>query len=134
MPAETAARTVTTKVDGFIERLYVDFTGRAVRRGEPLFDLYSPMVVAAQQELLLAIRLRDALGAAPAADARANAESLVEGSRRRLRYWDLDEEQIQEVERSGVEAAVEKEASPTTVVPAKVAAGKEQKRPLPVRE
>ena len=101
VPAETAARTVTTKVDGFVERLYVDFTGREVRRGEPLFDLYSPMVVAAQQELLLALRLRAALGTAPSAEARANADSLVEASRRRLRYWDLDEEQIQQVERSG---------------------------------
>ncbi len=101
VPAETAARTVTTKVDGFVERLYVDFTGREVRRGEPLFDLYSPMVVAAQQELLLAIRLRDGLGAGAGAEARANADSLVEASRRRLRYWDLDDEQIREVERTG---------------------------------
>ena len=101
VPAETAARTVTSKVDGFIERLYVDFTGREVRRGEPLFDLYSPMVVAAEQELLLAIRLRESLGAAAAAAARANADSLVIASRRRLRYWDIDDEQIAEIERSG---------------------------------
>ena len=101
VPAETAQRTVTTKVDGFVERLYVDFTGREMRRGEPLFDLYSPMVVAAEQELLLAIRLRDALGTAAAGPARANADSLVVASRRRLRYWDIDDSQITEVERTG---------------------------------
>jgi membrane fusion protein, copper/silver efflux system len=114
VPAETAARTVTTKVDGFVERLYVDFTGREVRRGEPLFDLYSPMVVAAQQELLLAVRLRDALGSSPTAEGRANADSLVEGSRRRLRYWDVDEEQIHEVERSGTTRRVVTFRSPIT--------------------
>ena len=101
VPAETAQRTVTTKVDGFVERLYVDFTGREVRRGEPLFDLYSPMMVAAEQELLLALRLRDALGTATSGSARANADSLVVASRRRLRYWDLDDQQIAEIERSG---------------------------------
>lgn len=101
VPAETAARTVTSKVDGFVERLFVDFTGREVDHGEALFELYSPMIVAAQQELVLALRLRAALGEAPAADARASADSLVAASRRRLRYWDVDEEQISAVERTG---------------------------------
>lgn len=101
IPAETAARTVTTKVDGFVERLYVDFTGRQVTRGEPLFDLYSPMLVAAQQELLLAVRLRNSLGAASTSEAAQNADSLVAASRRRLEYWDIDAEQIAELERTG---------------------------------
>jgi membrane fusion protein, copper/silver efflux system len=101
VPAETAARTVTTKVDGFVERLYVDFTGRAVRRGEPLFELYSPMLVAAEQELLLALRLRSALGPDAAPEAAQNADSLVAASRRRLEYWDIEPEQIAELERSG---------------------------------
>ncbi|MDP3773191.1 MAG: efflux RND transporter periplasmic adaptor subunit [Gemmatimonadales bacterium] len=100
-PAETASRTVTTKVDGFVERLYVDFTGRAVRQGEPLFELYSPMLVAAQQELLLAVRLRGSLGAAPSSEAAQNADSLVAASRRRLEYWDISADQIAELERSG---------------------------------
>jgi Cu(I)/Ag(I) efflux system membrane fusion protein len=99
--AETAARTVTTKVDGFVERLYVDFTGRNVQQGEPLFDLYSPMLVAAQQELLLALRLRAALDAATAADARRNADSLVAATRRRLEFWDVPADQIAELERTG---------------------------------
>ncbi len=101
IPAETAARTVTTKVDGFVERLYVDFTGRAVRQGEPLFDLYSPMLVAAQQELLLAVRLRNSLGTVPSGEALQNADSLVAASRRRLEYWDISADQVTELEQSG---------------------------------
>lgn len=101
-PAETAQRTVTSRIDGFVERLYVDFTGRAVRRGEPLLDIYSPMLVSAQQELLLAVRLRAALGESASGDASRNADSLVAASRRRLQYWDIDDDQVAELERSGV--------------------------------
>jgi Cu(I)/Ag(I) efflux system membrane fusion protein len=101
-PAETAQRTVTSRIDGFVERLYVDFTGRAVRRGEPLLDIYSPMLVSAQQELLLAVRLRAALGENPASDAARNADSLVAASRRRLEYWEISADQLAELERSGV--------------------------------
>lgn len=99
--AETAARTVTSRVDGFVERLAVDFTGRPVFRGEVLLDLYSPMLVAAQQELLLAVRLRTALGATPTSDAAQSADSLVAAARRRLQYWDISDDQIAELERSG---------------------------------
>jgi multidrug efflux pump subunit AcrA (membrane-fusion protein) len=101
VPAETANRTVATRVDGFVERLYADFTGRDVRQGEPLLDLYSPMLVAAQQELLLAVRLKNALGADPGPEAARNADSLIAGSRRRLAYWDISEDQIAELERTG---------------------------------
>lgn len=101
VPAETARRTVTSKIDGFVERLFVDFTGREVRRGEPLMELYSPMLVAAQEELLLAVRLRRALGADAASEARQHADSLVVASRRRLEYWDVDAGQITGLERAG---------------------------------
>lgn len=101
VPAETARRTVTAKIDGFVERLYVDFTGREVRRGEPLMDLYSPMLVAAQEELLLAVRLRRSLGTDASAEARLHADSLVAASRRRLRFWDIDSAQVVELERFG---------------------------------
>ena len=101
VPAESAARTVTSRVDGYVERLAVDFTGRPVYRGEVLLDLYSPMLVAAQQELLLAVRLRSALGATPTPDAAQSADSLVAAVRRRLQYWDISEDQIAELERSG---------------------------------
>ncbi len=101
VPAETAVRTVTLKVDGFVERLFVDFTGREVRRGEPLLELYSPMLVAAQQELLLALRLRQTLGAAAGAEAVRNADSLVAAGRHRFAYWDVGDDLVLELERSG---------------------------------
>ena len=100
VPAETAQRTVTTRVDGFVEQLYVDFTGRPVRRGEPLLDLYSPMLVSAQQELLLAVHLRRSLGAEPAGEAARNADSLVAAARRRLQYWEISDDQIAQLERT----------------------------------
>lgn len=99
--AEPAVRAVTTRVDGFVERLYVDFTGREVRSGEPLMEVYSPMLVAAQQELLLAVRLRSALGQAASMEAVQQADSLVAAARRRLEYWEIDAAQIAELERSG---------------------------------
>ena len=97
---ETRVTTISSKVDGWVERLHVDFTGRAVRRGEPLFALYSPMLVTSQEELLLAHRLaRDV--AAGGADARAGADDLVASARRRLAYWDVPEREIARVERTG---------------------------------
>ena len=99
-PAETAQRTVTSRVDGFVERLLVDFTGRPVRRGEPLLEIYSPMLVSAQQELLLAVHLRRSLGADPTGDAARNADSLVAAARRRLQYWEISDDQIAELERT----------------------------------
>jgi Cu(I)/Ag(I) efflux system membrane fusion protein len=100
-PAETAQRTVTTRVDGFVDQLHVDFTGRMVRRGEPLLELYSPLLVSAQQELLLAVHLRSSLGADPSGEAARNADSLVAAARRRLRYWEISDDQIAELERTG---------------------------------
>lgn len=105
-PLETVVRTVgrieasedrladvTPKIDGFVERLYVSTTGEGVRRGQALLTLYSPELVAAQEELLTAIRLRDRFepGSGPA---RENAERMVEATRRRLAWWDISEAQI----------------------------------------
>jgi Cu(I)/Ag(I) efflux system membrane fusion protein len=97
---ETRVSTISPKVDGWVERLYVDFTGRQVRRGEPLLTVYSPMLVSAQEELLLARRLAGAV-ATGAGDARAGAEDLVASARRRLAYWDIGPAEIDRIERSG---------------------------------
>src|SRR5687767_6257290 len=97
---ETRLTTIAAKVDGWVERLHVDYTGRPIRRGEPLFALYSPMLVTAQEELLLAHRLaRDV--AAGSVDARAGADDLVASARRRLAYWDVPASEIARIERSG---------------------------------
>jgi hypothetical protein len=54
---------VHTKFEGYVERLYVDFTGKFVKQGDPLLSIYSPELIATQQEYLLALRARKELGA-----------------------------------------------------------------------
>ncbi len=97
---ETRVTAVSPKVSGWIERLYVNYTGQPVQAGAPLLSIYSPMLVTAQEELLLAIRLaRDVQGAS--ADAQANAAEMVASARRRLSYWDIPAADIARIERSG---------------------------------
>lgn len=97
---ETRVKTVSLKVDGWVEHLYVDFTGQEVAAGAPLLAIYSPMLVTGQEELLLAKRLETDV-AGGAADARANAASLLSAARRRLAYWDVPADDIARVERTG---------------------------------
>jgi Cu(I)/Ag(I) efflux system membrane fusion protein len=93
-------RAVSPRIDGWVERLYVDYTGRAVRAGEPLLAIYSPMLVAAQEELLLARRLaRDVAGGTE--DAARGADDLVAAARRRLALWEIPESEIARIESAG---------------------------------
>ena len=97
---ETRVTTIAPKVDGFVERLYVATTGQPVRRGEPLLALYSPMLVTAQEELLLARRLASDV-AAGTSDAKRSAEELLSSARRRLLYWDIAQSEIDRIESTG---------------------------------
>src|SRR5581483_6205597 len=91
-----------TKVSGWIDRVYVDYVGKFVRRGEPLLALYSPALVATQKEYLLALKGgRPLSGSQSSADARAAGESLRTATRDRLKLWDISDAQIEEIERSG---------------------------------
>ncbi len=97
---ETRVRTITLKVDGWIERLHVDYTGQRVALGAPLLTIYSPMLVTAQEELLLARQLmRDV--AAGTGETRDGAADLMQAARRRLRWWDISEDEITRIERAG---------------------------------
>lgn len=98
--AEPNLADITPKIEGYVEHLDVDFTGATVRRGQPLLSLYSPMLVAAQQELLTALRLVRQVDSANG-EAWAQAQALLEASRRRLAYWDITAEQIERLERTG---------------------------------
>ncbi len=98
---ETRLKSVTTRVDGWVDQLYVNFSGQAVRIGDPLFALYSPMLVAAQQELLLAKRLRSDV-AAGTPDAVRNSDDLLESARRRLLYWEVPPDEVRQIEETGV--------------------------------
>jgi Cu(I)/Ag(I) efflux system membrane fusion protein len=98
---ETRLVNVNPKIEGWVEKLYVDFTGAPVRKGQPLLAVYSPMLVAAQEELILARRLADEAASGGGERATANARDLLESARRRLSYWDIPEAQIREIEESG---------------------------------
>lgn len=93
--------TVSTKVGGWIEELYVDFTGKYVHQGEPLLTLYSPELVATQEEFLLALRAKRDLAKSPFAEVASSGESLAESARRRLKLWDITDDQINALETSG---------------------------------
>lgn len=97
---ESRVHAITLRFDGWVERLRVDRTGQTVRAGDPLMDVYSPMVVSAQEELLLARRLSVQLGAAEGR-ARSDATDLVASARRRLMLWDVPEDEIARLERTG---------------------------------
>jgi Cu(I)/Ag(I) efflux system membrane fusion protein len=84
--------TISPKIGGWIEELYVNFTGKYVRQGEPLLTIYSPELVSAQEEYLIALRTAKALG---------DQDFLVESAKRRLKLWDISDEQIKELEQRG---------------------------------
>jgi Cu(I)/Ag(I) efflux system membrane fusion protein len=92
---------VTVKTSGWVGEVFVDSIGRPVRKGEPLFTLYSPDLLATQDEYLLAVKTQDQLAASPLAAVTANAASLVASARERLRLWDVTDAQIAALERRG---------------------------------
>lgn len=91
---ETTLVDVNLKLDGWIEDLYVDYTGRLVEEGEPLFTFYSPALLTTQHEYILALDTRDELRVSQDAAARSYAERMVDAARGRLALWDLSPEQI----------------------------------------
>ena len=92
---------VTLKISGWVRKVFVDSIGRPVRKGEPLFTVYSPDLLATQDEYLLALRTRSQLAESPLDEAKASAEALVASARERLRLWDVTDSQIAGLERRG---------------------------------
>jgi Cu(I)/Ag(I) efflux system membrane fusion protein/cobalt-zinc-cadmium efflux system membrane fusion protein len=91
---------VNSKIEGWIERLHINETGQLVKKGQPLMEIYSPELVAAQQEYLLALETSSRLAASPYAEIAAGARRLLDAARTRLKYWDINEQQINELEKS----------------------------------
>ncbi len=91
--AEPRVGYVNLKFDGWVENLYVDRTGQQVRKGDPLLDIYSPELVAAQQEYLLAVKARNTLG--------HSGESLLRAAKEKLELWDIRDAQLADLERAG---------------------------------
>jgi Cu(I)/Ag(I) efflux system membrane fusion protein len=98
---ESGLASVTPKISGFVERLYVNVTGQPVRRGEALAEIYSPDVVAAQEELLLARRLDRTMAQASVPGVPAASGQLLAAAMRRLRLLDVSQAQIDGVLRTG---------------------------------
>ena len=102
---ERKLATINAKFEGWIEKLHIDYTGRYVKKGEPLAEIYSPELVATQQEFINAVtwsRRNSNAGT----DAMKNmlskdAQSLVDAARQRLALWDISEEQIKKIEETG---------------------------------
>ncbi|MBM3906814.1 MAG: efflux RND transporter periplasmic adaptor subunit [Gemmatimonadetes bacterium] len=123
---ETRVQAVTLKVDGVVERLNADYVGKVIRRGDPLLALYSPMLVSAQEELLIAKRLQANLarGTSPAA---GSAGDLTASARRRLLNWDVDPAELEMVEQHGMAHRTMNLRSPVTgtVIEKNVVAGQQ---------
>ena len=92
---------VNPKIGGWIEELYVDYTGKMVRKGQPLLSIYSPDLVAAQEEVLLALKAKKILGASPIAEVAEGGDRLLQGARRRLLLWDITPKQLETLEQTG---------------------------------
>src|SRR6185295_12286902 len=95
---ETRRSDVNVKLDGWIRDLFVDYTGQFVQKGQPLFALYSPDLLVAQSEYLLALKTRDQIKDSTLADAREYAGRVVDAARQRLVRWDIQPEDIAAIE------------------------------------
>ncbi|MEO8128077.1 MAG: efflux RND transporter periplasmic adaptor subunit [Bryobacteraceae bacterium] len=98
---ETRTTRVHARVEGWIERVQADFVGQLITKGQPLLTLYSPELLATQQELLVALEARTIMSKSSMHEARSNSDSLVEATRRRLELWNFDRSQIESVEKTG---------------------------------
>src|SRR5437660_3208211 len=92
---------VNLRVSGWIQKVFVDAVGGPVHKDEPLLTLYSPDLLATQDEYLLALRSQAQLAGSPMLDARTGAEALVSSARERLKLWSFTDQQIAELERRG---------------------------------
>jgi Cu(I)/Ag(I) efflux system membrane fusion protein len=91
---------VSPKISGWIEELYVDFTGRFVRKGDPLLTIYSPELVSTQEEYLLALKAQQDWSKSPFSEVAEGGNLLAESARRRLKLWDISDAQIKALEES----------------------------------
>jgi membrane fusion protein, copper/silver efflux system len=92
---------VTIKFHGWIEKLLVSATGDHVKKGQMLFTIYSPDLVATQEEYLLALQSRRQLGQSEFPEVSRGSKDLLEATRRRFQLWDIEEDHIRELEKTG---------------------------------
>ena len=99
---ETLLRQIHSKFEGYIEKLFVNATGQAVRKGEPLLSIYSPELLATQEEYLLAYRSRQRFASSSDPGLARGAADLYDAARRRLLLWDIRPEDLDRLEKSGL--------------------------------
>jgi RND family efflux transporter MFP subunit len=92
---------VHTKFSGWISKVFVDFQWQHVRKGDPLFTVYSPDLVATQEEYLLALKANSTLGKHSLQEVAGGAHSLLQAARRRLELWDISDAQINRLDETG---------------------------------
>ncbi len=92
---------VHTKVQGWVEKLHVEYEGQMVRRGQPLLEIYSPELVSTQEELLLADRYRRSTEESAFGDVAEGGRALFEATRRRLALWDVSDRDVERLLESG---------------------------------
>jgi Cu(I)/Ag(I) efflux system membrane fusion protein len=92
---------VNLRMAGWVENLFVDYTGQLVRKGQPLFTLYSQELVATQEEYLLALRAKEDIHDSPLPEVREQGDQLLEAARDRLRLWTITDKQIEKLARRG---------------------------------
>jgi len=98
---ETKITHIHTKVSGFIEDVFADYVGKPVKAGEPLFTIYSPDLVATQQEYLLALKSNALLKDSAFPWVSSGSTNLLEAARQRLLLWDITPGEIQALEQRG---------------------------------
>ena len=97
---ERRLHTVAPRFEGWIERLYVNTTGQAVRKGDALMDVYSPELITAQQEYLIALQGVQAV-AGGSAEIQAGMQRMAESSLQRLRNWSISESELLQLQKEG---------------------------------
>jgi Cu(I)/Ag(I) efflux system membrane fusion protein len=98
---ESRVRQVYSKVDGWVDKLYVNSTGAFVGKGQPLFTIYSPDLVATQSEYLMAKKNYESLATSSIPEVKTGASSLVAASETRLALWDISEQQLRDLQQKG---------------------------------
>ncbi|GJL61690.1 MAG: PTS cellobiose transporter subunit IIB [Nitrospirales bacterium] len=90
-----------TKLEGWVQELYVKFTGEQVQKNQKLFEMYSPELVSTQEEYLLALKAVKSLGDSEFPEIAQNAKSLLEVTRQRFSLWDITPDHIRDLEKTG---------------------------------
>jgi len=98
---ETRIEYVNTKIKGWIDKVFIDYTWQYVKKGDPLFSIYSPELVSTQEEFLLALKSKELLGSNKYSEIASGSKSLLQSTRKRLELWDISENQIRELEKTG---------------------------------